>query len=128
VCTHEIAIALFAGFCQGFVARSRLEAYVGSSPVTTDNASCFDTSRFSTIIDLECNIMRNRGGICTRLIEYLSKPSLPTQSSVQKEGGGAYFRELMLQLLAHTCSAVDPFESLIVTSGLCCNKTSKILM
>ena len=46
VCKHTIA--LFAGHHQDFVARTGItQAYMGSSPVTTDDSSCFDASRFS---------------------------------------------------------------------------------
>ena len=69
---------------KAFAARNRQQAYVGSSPVTTDNTSCLDASWLRInisrsihiqrnccmfqkliadimIIDLGCNITRNRG-------------------------------------------------------------------
>ena len=42
------------------------------------------------IVDLVCNIMRNHGGICTRLIEYTRKHPSPLLCSVEKKGGGGY--------------------------------------
>ena len=56
------------------------------------------------IVDLACTIMRNHGGVCTRLIEYSRKHPSPLLCSVEKEEGYVYSGELMVILLTSSVS------------------------
>ena len=137
----------FAGHCARF-SLVRVRTYAGSSPVTTDDASCFDASQLSInttsswfpskaagrsswkllqsswLCDHERNIVRNHGDLCTKQIKSLLEQTALSHfclKVVSKNVGPffwAYGIYIFLFTVLHLCSKLYSFKFLNKFSSL----------